>query len=427
MARKPFLLSVLAAAAALTFAVAPAQGQTLPDDFFTINGGWLNHQDYKDLRETHLENIEQSGITAVRSDLLWNVVEGLPTAAGRQIDIARYDDFVGALAEHGLTWRPVFGAAPSWNRMPGRSDVTESESVEDLPVAVDDTLDEKLGSALEPVPVSPPPPVSDASFYSPPIVPELATEVVMKFFQRYGEGGTFWKNYAPDKARPVRFIEAWNEPNLAPSDKYGLRYPPERYAHFLAAVAAGAKSVDPEAQVIVGGLVPHLATTNEGMAVREFLNVVAAAVPGVSTLTGGVGVHIYASPAKSVLTKLGEVREQVDTTPFARSPLHLNEFGGSVRTTGMTEAQRAEVLENATKLAARASGATCRIGSVAPYTWVTPEKLAADPEDWFGIADPLRGALRASALAYRSGISGAVAGDDACGKPPVLPALPMLP
>jgi hypothetical protein len=42
----------------------------------------------------------------------------------------------------------------------------------------------------------------------------------------------------------------------------------------------------------------------------------------------------------------------------------------------------------------------CNLLGIAPHAWAKPEQDPADPEHWFGLADPVTGVLRASGLAY---------------------------
>lgn len=54
---------------------APALAQERPAGFFTVNGGAINASP---ARETHLANAAAMGVTAVRSDALWNTIEPSP-------------------------------------------------------------------------------------------------------------------------------------------------------------------------------------------------------------------------------------------------------------------------------------------------------------------------------------------------------------
>ncbi len=73
-------------------------------------------------------------------------------------------------------------------------------------------------------------------------------------------------------------------------------------------------------------------------------------------------------------------------------------------------------------LVERLSSSDCTIGAIAPYAWLTPEGLAVNQNDFFGIADR-SGALRPSAVAFRAAVLRAqsrpvpAAPLDICGRP----------
>jgi hypothetical protein len=345
----------------------------LPEHFFTINANSLVAD--APLRDTHLRAIADSGATAVRADVLWNVVENTPPAAGgrRTFDWAQTDRFVAALARAGLTWRPLLGNSPHWNRS-----VTGNVT-------------------------------------SAPHDPRLAGGLATELLRRYGPGGALWTTHPELEERPVRWIEAWNEPNLAPGDNGVLRYPPKGYARFLRAVADGAHEIETGAQVIVGGLVPYPETSSRSQEVGEFLAGVARADPELPSLVDGVAVHVYDLESGVVFETLGALRERIDATPFAGVPLHLNETGAAVTpAAGQTrEAARAAYLEEIVARTAGASGPACNVASVAPYTWTTAEADPADPQHWFGIANR-DATLKPSAVAWRRGIAAAKPGDARC-------------
>lgn len=380
MSARRFRRALLAVASLALLYPAAAGAQTLPAGFFTMNGNELKND--TPLRDLHVALVAATGATAVRADLLWNTFESVPPVADpaapggvrRTFDFPRYDQFVAALARHGLTWRPLLINSPYWNRVAG------------------------------------------GTWTSPPADPTQATGLVSAFFGRYGVGGTFWAENPGLTPRPVRWMEAWNEPNYAPSNNSAYRYPPAGFARFLRAVAEGARSVDSGAQIVVGGLVPHTSTTTKGISVVEFLNAVAAAEPTVAGMTSGVATHIFGTKSADAWYSLGRMRDQVVSTPFKYSAIHLNETGSPVRPADVLlgEPVRATFLESMVKRSVAASGAACHMGSVAPYTWLTPELDPLLGEDWFGISN-LDGSLRPSAVSYTNAVASAIPGNGACG------------
>lgn len=243
-----------------------------------------------------------------------------------------------------------------------------------------------------------------------PADPTAAADMAAKLLRRYGAGGSFWAANPSLHPRPVRWIEAWNEPNVAPGGT--LRYPPAEYAAFLRAVAEGAHAVDPGAEVVVGGLVPLAATGPRGMSPGDFLAAVAAADPAVAAMTQGVATHVFSTELEHAARVLRGVRTQMAATPFAHAALHLNETGSPVLPTDVVagEPARAAFLEGLLPLVA------CEVASIAPYAWVTAETDPLDPEHWFGLAAP-DGTPRPSAGGLARGIAAAAATD--CDPAPV--------
>lgn len=355
--------------ALIAFAIlAPAAHAQAPDGFFTINGNALNASP---VRDTHLAAIARMGVTAVRSDALWNVVEPSPGT----YRWSGYDGFVGAMARHGLTWRPLLGNSPSWNRVTG------------------------------------------GSWTARPADPASAAGVAAALLRRYGVDGAFWAENPDLTPRPVRWIEAWNEPNLTPGT--AMRYPPAEYAGFLRAVAEGAHGVDPGAQVVVGGLVPLGTTSARGMTPGDFLAAVAAADPAVPAMTQGVATHVFGTDPAAAERVLRGVRDQLAGSPFANAALHLNETGSPVAPADAIggEPARAAFLESIVGRVA------CDVASVAPYTWLTSESDAADPEHWYGIAN-VDGTLRPSAEGFARGVTAATAARARCASPAPAAAVP---
>jgi hypothetical protein len=372
-----FRRALLAAGVTLLLAPAVAQSAELPGDFFTMNGNSLIADG--PLRDQHLRNIAATGVTAVRADVLWNVVENTPPSADgkRNYNWTSTDLFVAALSRAGLTWRPMFGNSPHWNR----------------------SVTGNVASA--------------------PADPAYAMDLAATLMRRYGPNGTLWTTYPTLAPRPVRWIEAWNEPNLSGSTNGVLRYPADTYAGFLRAVADGAHGVDPAAQVVVGGLVPYEDNSLRAENVQTFLTKVAAADPAVADRVDGVALHVYSSDPDVAMDTMGMLRDQLNATAFAGLPMHLNETGGHVKPVNLVlgEPARAAYLEAMAQRTAAASGASCGIASIAPYTWTTNEVDALNAQHWFGIAN-LDGSLKPSATSWAKGVAAATAGDTPCGTPP---------
>ena len=375
--------ALLVSAAALALSVSQAQAQSLPQDFYSVNlNGGANLQGTS--LGAELAKVNGTGIKAVRRDVLWNVYEdGVPIPDPTEpdglkhpVETELYDKFVEALALEGLTWRPLFVNSPSWNRLlPGTEPVLK---------------------------LTPPPPQMA------PLEPGLARGAVRELFRRYGQGGTFWSDdrYAYLTDRPIRSIEAWNEPNFAKSCGYAYRFQPAPFARFVRAVADGAHDVDAGAEVVVGGLVDHDRTTKCGISVKDYLTVMAAAEPTLPSIVDAIGLHVYQDDPATLWGRVGIARAQIDATPFAGTGIDLNEFNDNPDDGDRVAADRDAVLEDVATLAAAASGSLCNIRSIAPYAW-RPGNFQYD--------------IAAHAAAYKAGITAATPGNASCPPPPPPP------
>ena len=96
---------------------------------------------------------------------------------------------------------------------------------------------------------------------------------------------------------------------------------------------------------------------------------------------------------------------------LARVPISWNEVGWPTR--GALAGGRAvpEVIRAAYLYqVADADLARCGVTSLAPHTWVTVQQNPTDPEDWFGIANPVSAQPYPTALAYSRAARAASAG-----------------
>ena len=313
--------------------------------------------------------------------MLWNLYGNArplpdpnePDGLKHPVKTTMFDSWVMALAEKNLRWRPLFVNSPSWNRpLPGETNWTET-----------------------PFASYTPPPWEMA-----PLEPGLARGAIRELFRRYGEGGTFWSDNDMPDTYAIRSIEAWNEPNFSKSCRYGYRFQPAPFARFLRAVADGAHDVDPDAEIIVGGLVDHLRTTRCGISIKDYLTVVAATDPTLPADVDTIGLHVYNDDPTILFDRVGMARGQIDETPFAGAAIDLNEFNDNPNDSdGEIASDRRAVLQEIAKRAAGASGSRCNIRSIAPYAW-KPHNTEYD--------------IAPHADAYEAGIVAATPGDAPC-------------
>jgi hypothetical protein len=320
--------------------------------------------------DTHLEAIADSEIAWVRANVDWVSLEpAAPEDGKHRFDFAQTDAWVRALAEHGLRWYAVgVGAStPAWAASPAA-----------------------VGAGC--------------GGRAPPADPGLTASMMAAVASRYGEEGSFWDEYPELQRLPVRDYEVWNEPNHgafwcpAPS--------PVTYADHLLEAADAVRAQDPKARIVFGGLAPFHETTAAAvqttakMDAEEFLASVFGARPELAEKLSAVAVHTYGVP-DLIRSDLDWFRAALDELGMEEMPLSLNEVGwptaGGADTVPVPEAERVRYMREVIPQALRSN---CLVSSLAPHTWITEESDPENPEDWFGIADPVSGVPYPSGAAY---------------------------
>lgn len=328
----------------------------------------VSMEGHERLVDRHLENIAALGVGSVRASVDWHSLEPSPPVAGqRQLDWAAHDKWVEALARHGLRWHltAIGITTPAWNRSP------ESEAM--------------------------------CAERSPPTAESFAS-LMAALAGRYGTGGSFWGEHPELQPLPVRDFELWNEPNFGTF--WCPKPDPEGYAKVAVEAAIALKETDRHAQAVLGGLAGFTSETaplsrTPAVPVGAFATRIVAAEPALATEIDAVAIHPYARGPDEVVENVRRFRNELDAAGFAGQELHVNEIGWPTSGVGgpqpVPEARRAEFFS---KLPKRVVGSDCDVEFFAAHTWTTYERDVPNPEDWFGMADPVSGAPYASASSY---------------------------
>jgi hypothetical protein len=185
---------------------------------------------------------------------------------------------------------------------------------------------------------------------------------------------------------------------------------PEQYAKVYRASRLAAHDADEDANVIVGGLAPTLtATASQGdMSAAEFLRRLVAADPVLAREIPAVAVHLYAPTARLVLLELRLYRQAMVGAGLRRTPIVVNELGwhtqGPHDSRYASAAERAALISSIVTFSRRTN---CNVVAFGVHSWVTAQSDPANPEDWYGLADPSTGAPNEGGLAYSRAISAA--------------------
>ncbi len=183
--------------------------------------------------------------------------------------------------------------------------------------ASDATLAELARQGIEPiVSVTGTPSGYAPRLTDPPTSSDKAFDAWSKFLdaaeRRYGPGGDFWDFFAtghPELTpQPLRIWEIWNEPNT--SLFWTPKPDPSAYVDLLKRSSRVLKKVDPDAQIMVGGM---FATPQSDGAITsfDFLKDIYQH-KGVAEAVDLVGVHPYGPNVGAVTEQLDGTRDAVD-------------------------------------------------------------------------------------------------------------------
>ncbi len=144
---------------------------------------------------------------------------------------------------------------------------------------------------------------------------------------RYGPDGTYWRGrYHQDfgaNATPLPIVswQIWNEPNLK---KYWVPYPdPKKYGTLLQLSHSAITSVNPIAQIVVGGL-PGYPTS--GIKAWDFMRLLYNKVPGAKNNFDAAALHPYGGTIDAVRKQIVLMRTAMSKAGDGGTPLWISEI-----------------------------------------------------------------------------------------------------
>lgn len=349
-----------------------AQG-SVPPDFLGVNANLLFQlvlHDQLPTLDRQLDGVAKTGVSYVRAPPNWANVEPVPVSKQTPLDFSTTDTFVSALAERGLSWHLLEQGTPAWAADPGA--------------------------------------YAFCSFRSAPRRPEFVAVYLTALARRYGRDGSFWSQHPDLPYRPVTTYEIGNEPNLAAF--WCPRPDPAAYASTFVLAAKLVRAVDPKATIEVGGLAPIPATQPpdgppQRVAVAEFLTAAVRAEPSLPRLADAVAVHPYAATPGDAMDVLAGFRTLLRNNGMGDVPMDVDEVGWSTVATPTLpptpESTRSRYIQDVVEGIAQARE-RLNILALSPYAWTTPQLNPAQPNDWYGMADPVTGAPYPSGKAFAS-------------------------
>jgi hypothetical protein len=193
------------------------------------------------------------------------------------------DEFIGALAAHGIRAVPSVWGNPGW----------------------------LAGSG------STPPLYGDKA--------ENAWRALLRaLVSRYGPGGAYWNGPYHQQfgthaeALPVQSWEIWNEPNLK---KFFAPYPsPGNYARLVQISAGAIRSKAPGAKIVLAGM-PGFGDVTAWDFLKQFY-----AVPNIKNYFDAAALHPYASTISTMQTEIQNVRNVMKSHADGTTPLWITEI-----------------------------------------------------------------------------------------------------
>jgi hypothetical protein len=150
--------------------------------------------------------------------------------------------------------------------------------------------------------------------------------------ERYGPGGSFWVEHPTLPQRPIRNWQIWNEENF----KYFVAKPnPAEYGKLVRASSTAIKSVDPGAQIVLGGMFAKpgdaVIKFNPPRAyfATDFLERMYKTTPGVKSSFDGVALHPYTSDYRELAPEIEAFRKVLTRNHDSAKGLWITEMGWS--------------------------------------------------------------------------------------------------
>jgi hypothetical protein len=307
----------------------------VPSDWAGVNAAWLftAYPINGVVWNTQVDAMQAAGVHVVRTDAEWRRVEpNAPDATGHHYDWHLYDAVVATLARRGIRWYPIVDYSAPWaSSRPGYWRA---------------------------------PPADVASYAA----------YAQALARRYGTGGTFWALHPQLPAVPVQQIEIWNEENE--SYFWPSAPDPARYADLYTAARTAIHAVDPQAEVVIGGLVNHDAAS--------FLAGMLAARPHMAI--DAVGLHAYAPTAAGVVKWASIMKIALWRLGRPNLPIEITEVGWTTMagaTGAVSDAARASLISQTLPAVAAVPGVT----RLMVFSWTSRETFR-EPDDFYGLYAP---------------------------------------
>ena len=268
------LAPALAVSCLIACALAAPAAAAPPRDFIGITAEDVFAGD-DDYRTSNLSAMAAIGIGTIRQTFDWSQIERTPGA----YDFSYHDDFVAQASAHGIRILPLLFNAPAFHR-PDAGRIT-----------------------------------------CPPRRMDAFASFARAVAQRYGRGGSLWRERPDVPANPMTAYQIWNEPSLG---QYWCRHPnARRYVAMLRAASRAIKGVDRRARIVTAGI--PSSRLRSAVPADRYINAMYRA--GARRWFDSLGVNPYPRDVHQLRGSLATTRAIMNRHRDRRGRLWITEIG----------------------------------------------------------------------------------------------------
>jgi hypothetical protein len=284
-ARHRAVIATLLALLITLAAAAGAQAKAAPKTFFGVMPQTV-------LSTGDIERMGQAKVGTLRTGIDWASTDPTP---GDDYRFGSFDAQVREAAKQGIAVLPFVAGTPGWVADLERSDCNAQENL--------------CGTFA---------PHTQAGL-------DAWKTFLSDLVRRYGPNGVFWQMNPGLPQMPIRAWQLWNEQN-SPSF-YEPKPNVKRYAKLVKAGHDGISSVDPGAEVILGGMFgTPLGGRKPGIAAWDFLAKLYH-VQGIKRYFDGVAIHPYAAKLSKVSLQVDKMRDSMKSGHDTKTDIWITELG----------------------------------------------------------------------------------------------------
>lgn len=246
------------------------------------------------------------------------------------------------------------------------------------------------------------------NFTYPPRDPASMATFASAAVDRYGPGGSLWRENGGVRARPIRAWQVWNEPTLRAY--WGGKPSARGYVKLLKAVGDAIKARDRKAEVVTAGIPPSF--LRGSVPIRKFVDQMYRA--GGKQAFDTLAINSYARSARELGRLLHSVRRIMNRRGDRRARIWITELGwcdkGPRHRFCVGRRKQASLIRSSLKVI-RTERRRLRLRGFVYFSWRDGRPYAPDFRDQWGLhtgllnvkgrAKPSLGAFRRAVRPFR--------------------------